>query len=177
VVHRAREIIGLSPESLVASRGDEAEGRQQPNQQAFHVSAGVYYTRFGCIPASEPRVTDAREPFERLIRLRQILSLHAINGSGSADVEPRRARERHTERIRQLTLELQHGGIDCDEVDAVAMRLLLNEYAATLTTFRDMARQAESHMAAASGPVKEARRYLKRQEKRKRKREAGSAGG
>jgi hypothetical protein len=119
-------------------------------------------------------VTAAREPFERLIRLGQILSRETFNGRGSADADPLRPPEFQTERIRLLTRELRDG-TNNDEVDAVAMRVLLNDYAATLAAFREMTRQATSYMSAASGPVKEARRYLKRQDKQKRKRDEESA--
>jgi hypothetical protein len=121
-------------------------------------------------------VSAAREPFERLIRLGQILSRESVNGRGSADAHPLRPPEFQIERIRLLTGEL-HLGSDSDEVDAVTMRVLLNDYAATLTAFREMARQAASHLTAASDPIKEARRYLKRQDKQKRKRDEESASG
>ena len=120
-------------------------------------------------------MTAAREPFERLLRLGQILSQESVNGRGSADADPLRPPELQIERLRLLTLELQQDGSDNDEVDAVTMRVLLNDYSATLAAFREMAREAGSHLTAASGPIKEARRFLKRLEKRKRKQEAESA--
>ncbi|HET9385953.1 MAG TPA: hypothetical protein VFO67_12455 [Gemmatimonadales bacterium] len=116
----------------------------------------------------------AREPSERLLRLGQILSQQTIDGRDTADADPLRTRELQTERIRLLTLELQHGSIHHDQIDAVAMRLLLNDCAAAVAALRNIARQAESLLTAASGSVKEAQRYLKRQEKWRRKQEARS---
>jgi hypothetical protein len=113
-------------------------------------------------------VSDPREPSERLLRLGQILSQQMSNGRGSDDVNPSRTSELQTERIRLLTLELQHDGTHNDHVEAVTMRVLLNDYAAALSGFREMARQAESHLTAALGSIRDARRYVKRQEKRKR---------
>jgi hypothetical protein len=120
-------------------------------------------------------VSAARDPFERLLRLRQILSEQSIDGR-AAEIEPPHAREARAQRIRRLTVELQRDGIESDEVDAVTMRLLLNDYAASLPAFREMTRQAEAHLSAASGPLKEVRRELQRHEKLRLKRKARSAG-
>lgn len=117
----------------------------------------------------------ADDPLERLLRLSQILSEQSIDGR-TAQIEPPHAREARTQRIRRLTVELQHDGIDSDEVDAVTMRLLLNDYAATLPAFREITRQAEAHLTTASGPIKEVRREIHRQEKLKLKHQAQSAG-
>jgi hypothetical protein len=51
----------------------------------------------------------------------------------------------------------------------------LNDYTVTLAAFREMAREAGSHLTSVSRPIKEAQRYLKRLEKRKRKQNAESA--
>jgi hypothetical protein len=119
-------------------------------------------------------VSPSHQPFERLLRLSQILTDHSIDVR-SAGSEPPHVRETRAQRIRQLTVELQHDGIESDEVDAVAMRLLLNDYAAVLPAYREMTRQAEVHLSAAAGPVKEVRRDLHRHEKLKLKRKARSA--
>jgi hypothetical protein len=120
-------------------------------------------------------VSAAYDPFERLLRLSQILSEQSMDGR-AAGIEPPHVRDARAQRIRQLTVELQHGGIESDEVDAVTMRLLLNDFAAVLPAFRQMTREAEAHLSTAAGPIKNVRRELHRQEKLKLKRDTRSAG-
>lgn len=112
----------------------------------------------------------AHDPFQRLLRLEQILTQPVALGTGTI-ADPSRTREEQAQRLRQLTGELQRGGgLDNDEVDALAMRLLLNDYAALVTGLRAMARQAETHIIAAYGPITETRRRFDQQEKLRLKR-------
>jgi len=81
------------------------------------------------------------------------------------------------ERIRELTLELQpRTDIDIDEVDAVTMRVLLNDYAAAVTHLRAVASAADERLATASAGIGESREFLRRQQELAVKRAARFAG-
>jgi hypothetical protein len=70
------------------------------------------------------------------------------------------------ERIRRTTSELQLGsGIDIDDVDAVTMRLLLNDYTTAVAHLRAVARLTEQHITAATAPIQETRLLVQRQQK------------
>ena len=70
------------------------------------------------------------------------------------------------DRIRGLTV-LLHDGIerDVDAVDAIVMRLLLEEYVTAVGHLRAVARMAAAHIDGAAAPVREARRALHRHTK------------
>ena len=62
------------------------------------------------------------------------------------------------DRIRRITEELRNGAsADIDEIDAVALRLLLSDYTMTVGHLRAAARLAEQRVAAARGPIEHAR--------------------
>ena len=73
------------------------------------------------------------------------------------------------DRIDRLTSE-QHARIDeaIDDVDMVAMRLLLNEYMTAVGALRAVARLAEQRVDAAWVPIDQARRLVRRELKPKR---------
>ena len=105
---------------------------------------------------------------QRLRRLEQILS--GSSAAPVAAVDERDAATRHMEslpleRIRQLTELVDQRSTEADEVDAVAMRLLLNDYAAAVGHLRAVTRDAGSRLDAAAGPVADVRRFLWRDEK------------
>ena len=105
-----------------------------------------------------------RDPFPRLLTLEQILAHTVAIHVGASD--PSRAREEQVQRIRRLTAELQHGGgSENDEVDALAFRVLLNDYVLLAARLREAANEAEKHLAAAHTSVKAARRRFDRLEK------------
>jgi hypothetical protein len=113
----------------------------------------------------------------RLAHLEQILAQTtaasttvAMSGAEAADVHLSSV---PAERIRRLTAEL-HSDLsrELDEIDAVVMRLLLNEYATAVVHLRAVARMAASRVDRAGGIVREARRAVHRVTK-----EMDSSGG
>jgi hypothetical protein len=112
---------------------------------------------------------NAHDRYERLAKLEQILAQPIAIGGGATH-DPAQTREEQAQRLRQLTGELQRGGADTDEIDALAMRLLLNDYVALVTSLRAIARQAETHVIGAYGSITETRRRFDQQEKLRLKR-------
>ena len=112
----------------------------------------------------------ARTPAERLQRIEQILA-SSTPALTLAPLDPRDAATNHLqaaplERMRQLTVELQARSDEGeDEVDALAMRLLLNDYATAVAHLRAVARDAGDRIEAAAAPLVEARRAIWRAEK------------
>jgi hypothetical protein len=105
---------------------------------------------------------------ERLRRLEQILS--ASSAAPVSAVDERDAATGHMEslpleRIRQLSALVDQQRAEADEVDAVVMRLLLNDYTAAVGHLRAVTRDAGSRLEAAAGPVADLRRFLWRDEK------------
>ncbi len=112
----------------------------------------------------------ARTPTERLQRLEQILSSSkpalTLTTLDARDAATNHLQAAPLERMRQLTVELQSrsdGGQD--EVDALAMRLLLNDYATAVAHLRAIARDAGERIDAAATPLNESRRAIWRAEK------------
>jgi len=71
------------------------------------------------------------------------------------------------ERIGRLTAELlATTATDIDDIDRLAMRLLLNDYTAAVAHLRAAMRLAEQRMADATLPIEEARLHVKPREKR-----------
>ena len=78
-------------------------------------------------------------------------------------------------RIRVLTRMLQQRPTDGnDDIDVLAMRLLLNDYVAAVTHLRAVARVAASLVDGVTAPVKQGHRLLRLDDKRRQK-QAGSA--
>ena len=115
----------------------------------------------------------ARTPAERLQRIEQILA-SSTPALTLAPLDPRDAATNHLqaaplERMRQLTLELQARSDGAQEdVDALAMRLLLNDYSSAVAHLRAVARDAAERIDAAAAPLNEARRAIWRAEKLRR---------
>ena len=109
----------------------------------------------------------ARTPTERLQRLEQILSSSkpALTLT-MLDAATNHLQAAPLERLRQLTVELQsRSDSGHDEVDALAMRLLLNDYATAVAHLRAVARDAGERIDAAATPLNESRRAIWRAEK------------
>jgi hypothetical protein len=72
-----------------------------------------------------------------------------------------------SERIRELTSLLERmAATDSDEIDAVAMRLLLNDYTSAVGHLRAVARSAATRIDGAATPVREALLFMKRDQRR-----------
>jgi hypothetical protein len=102
-----------------------------------------------------------------MLRLQQILA-DAKSGrtpaSRSGETTEAHLASVPLDRIAHLTSELQQRlDHDIDEVDALAMQLLLTDYAAAVAHLRAVARVAEQHVEKAAAPVDEARRFMRRQ--------------
>jgi hypothetical protein len=61
---------------------------------------------------------------------------------------------------------LETTATDIDDIDRLAMRLLLNDYTAAVGHLRAAMRLAEQRMADATLPIEEARLHVKPREKR-----------
>jgi hypothetical protein len=104
---------------------------------------------------------------QRLQRLERILALAptAISPSVESDSDgvQMSLRTLPLERIRQLTSEVSaRSQAEIDAVDAVAIRVLLNDYRAAVSSLRAVARTAARRVAAASEPINRTRRFLLR---------------
>lgn len=117
----------------------------------------------------------ALDASQRLRRLEQILE-----GPRTSAVSPGEPREASTtrlerasiERIRRITAELQdRGDSTSDDIDALAARLLLNDYAAAVAHLRAAARDAARSIDAAEDPIKGVRRFLWRDDKHRQGRQ------
>jgi hypothetical protein len=70
------------------------------------------------------------------------------------------------ERIRRLTAELDDESREApDAVDAIVMRLLLDEYTSAVAHLRAVARLAAARVDRAAAPLREARRAMHRLDK------------
>jgi hypothetical protein len=103
----------------------------------------------------------------RLSQLEQILAATAARtASAGSDAAGVHMSSVPSERIRALTVALDDGnGRDVDELDAVVMRLLLEEYVTAVSHLRAVARLAAARIDAATAPVREARRAVHRYSK------------
>jgi hypothetical protein len=106
----------------------------------------------------------------RLQRLAQILAeskalaLTSARDDDPADVHIGSA---PVERIKRLTAELaQEAPADIDDIDQLAMRLLLNDYTAAVAHLRAAMRLTERRMAEATVPIQEAELHVKQRDKR-----------
>jgi hypothetical protein len=107
---------------------------------------------------------------ERLQRLEQILTGSKLpRGGGAGDDRDAVSRQLETvplERIQRLTAELLESRDRNDDIDAVTLRLLLNDYAAAVANLRVFVRQVAERVDAAADPLREARRFMWREVKR-----------
>src|SRR5688572_12327981 len=112
-------------------------------------------------------MTAVADSSRRLQQLQQILadSQAALNSTTGCDAD---SADFHPgivplERIGRLASELTQGvAADIDEVDCLAMRLLLNEYAAAVAHLRVAARLADRRVAVAAVPIHETRLRIRR---------------
>jgi hypothetical protein len=104
---------------------------------------------------------------QRLLRLEEILAHSKFSGvavDGTTDRVKWHLDSVPLERIRQLTAELDaRNGSVSDEIDAVAMRVLLNDYITAVQHLRSVARAAEAQLEAASAPLTDVRRFVWRE--------------
>jgi hypothetical protein len=104
----------------------------------------------------------------RLLELDRILSRErATSFSGEGDPVSLHLGAVPTERIRALTSVLEPTvDRDNDEIDAIAMRLLLNDYSSAVGHLRAVARSAATRIDDAAVPVREAQLFMKRELRR-----------
>lgn len=97
--------------------------------------------------------------------------------NGGSTPDPVQAREALALRIHRLTSELQRWAGTHAEIDAVTMRLLLNDSAALIAQLRATAREAEARIIDSAATLKAARRWVRHKEKLRLKRSARPADG
>jgi hypothetical protein len=106
----------------------------------------------------------------RLQRLALILAESKPSASASArDTDPADVHLDSVplERIHRLTLELtQRASSDSDDVDGLAMRLLLNDYSSAVAHLRAVTRLTERRIADATAPIEDAKLQVRHREKR-----------
>jgi hypothetical protein len=112
-------------------------------------------------------VSDDHDLAQRLQRLEARIATRPhgdatpMNGS---DVVDWRIRSVPLDRIAHLTIELQQrSGAEVDAVDALAMRLLLNDYTVATTHLRSVTRIAGQRMVMASSRLKDVRALVERE--------------
>src|SRR5262245_42416584 len=112
----------------------------------------------------------------RLLDLERILSQSKTQATSAGDADPvtLHLADVPTERIRRFTAELQNAGQGDDEVAAVTMRLLLNDYASAVAHLRAVARLAVTRIDTATAPIRECQKFLRREDKLDLKRAARS---
>ncbi|HEY6612905.1 MAG TPA: hypothetical protein VIZ32_00255, partial [Vicinamibacterales bacterium] len=107
--------------------------------------------------------------------LAQTRSVMRANDDNVADPVGVHLAEVPEARIRVLTRMLQQQPTDGnDDIDVLAMRLLLNDYIAAVAHLRAVARVAASLVDGVTAPVKQGHRLLRLDDKRRQK-QAGSA--
>lgn len=107
---------------------------------------------------------------QRLQRLEEILAASkasiAVFSGDERDAATVHLDSVPLERIRQITAELlERGDTGNDEIDALAARLLLNEYTVAVAHLRAVAREAGQSIDSAAVPLHEIRKFLWRDEK------------
>jgi len=118
-------------------------------------------------------------PLERLREIERVLAqTRSSTGSSDAGVDPVALHlgEVPSTRIREFTSMLQQRAVDgTDEIDALAVRLLLNDYTAAIAHLRAVAREAAALIDGAAAPVKDSQRFLRVDDRRKLKGESGES--
>ena len=115
-------------------------------------------------------MSTARDPTQRLIELERILALsRPATASGheqAGSVTSHHLAEVPADRIRQLTSALQCGLDDTvDEIDAVAMRLLLNDFRIGVSHLRAITQTAGAQIDDAADLIREGERFEQRERK------------
>jgi hypothetical protein len=122
---------------------------------------------------STPSSADRLREIERIIAQ---TSYAVTSNQGAEDSVAVHLADVPTARIRELTRILQQRPLDGnDDIDALAMRLLLNDYIAALAHLRAVARAAASLVDGAAVPVKQSQRFLRRDDRRHEKHAAEAA--
>jgi hypothetical protein len=112
-------------------------------------------------------VASSRDTSERLTHLEQILSQTA-SASAAVAADATNAAEVHlgsvpAERIRLLTAELlRTGSPGLDEIDAVVMKLLLNEYSNAVDHLRAVANLAAATIDGVTAPMLDTERAVRK---------------
>jgi hypothetical protein len=122
----------------------------------------------GRTPSWSSQLSAADDLAERLLELDRILSRErAASFSGEGDPVSLHLSAVPAERIRELTSLLgRTAGSENDELDAVTMRLLLNDYTSAVGHLRAVARSAATRIDDAAMPVREAQLFMKRDVRR-----------
>jgi hypothetical protein len=106
----------------------------------------------------------------RLQRLAQILAdSKALASTSARDTDPADVHIGSValERIKRLTSQLTlQAPTDIDDIDRLAMRLLLNDYIAAVAHLRATMRLTEQRMSDATLPIQEARLQVRQRDKR-----------
>jgi hypothetical protein len=115
------------------------------------------------------------KPSPRLARLDRILSQSPLNVATHATTETDPGQVHlmsvPLERIQALTMELQErSAADADEVDAITMRLLLNDYKAAVAHLRAVANGVDSRLLAVGAALHQSRKTVRREEEMATKR-------
>ena len=110
----------------------------------------------------------ADDAAKRLLDLERILAQSKTSEPASGgDVDPvtLHMADVPVERIRRFTAELQSANGDGDEIAAVTMRLLLNDYANAVAHLRAVARISVARIESALEPIRDCQKFLRREEK------------
>ncbi len=122
----------------------------------------------------------ARDPSSRLIELERILAESRIavpSGDHEAGSVAAHLAAVPVERLRKMTSSLRAGLNDgLDDVDALTMRLLLNDYALGVAHLRAIAKTAAARMDEAADLIREGQRFVHREQKLDARRSAARAG-
>ena len=115
------------------------------------------------------------QPHDRLTEIERILAqtTYVVAPSdGAQDPVAVHLADVPAARIQELTRMLQQRPVELnDDIDALAMRLLLNEYITAIGHLRAVARVAASLVDAGAVPVKQSQRFLRLEDRRREKRE------
>jgi len=122
-------------------------------------------------------VSSGNDFASRLARLSFILNdASARRHAPASDPVEQHLASLRLDRIQRLTREVEERtGLETDELDKVAMRLLLEEYASALVHLRAVAREGAKNVQAAPAALKDVRRFVEKQQARLAKRPASTA--
>jgi hypothetical protein len=127
-----------------------------------------------------PALSSPRAASERLSELERILAHDRRTlsaGESSADPVALHLTEMPAERIRRFTHALgtpRGTAVDNDEIDALTIRLLMNDFANAVGHLRAVANIAASLIDGAAKPIKDTQQFLKREAWREEKMRAQS---
>lgn len=112
----------------------------------------------------------------RLAQLARVLSDARLHGDESAPDPAEHLHRVHLQRIPRLTVQLDDRvGRDVDGIDAVAMRLLLDEYAAVIDHLRSAVRAHAQTLEGLAATLRTDRRRVHQQLERREQRFASTA--